>query len=383
MPVRVQTQDGSAPLALSAGGAIPTEYRPSGPGDVIVPWLVMTTSPLDVRLPGLRDPDAVLHALDDDQRLVAIAGDAGDAPLALFPREKVVIVPIDLSRPLPGPLQAWESLDAIALGSASAGHLTDVQRESLVAAGITLAVRSQPPPDSRWPWKQRGDYWVLSRPPAGPSGVIEPDAYAPTYEWVRGWPLAFRRKILLTAATFILPALGLLLWRSRRAIVAFVAFCALAWALLWGWYGQQSPVLTLSAGIMVANGQTDQLDVWHWLSPVRASDGRFPAAGLCHPVLPDPQHAARTRLRLVCGSDGTPLNFAFHLEAGQSLAFMIRMVSPVTSRPALAPAADPFRSFARDLYLREDQTIAGQFHAAAPQTEGSMPVIVLAPAPPH
>ena len=377
----MQVHDEPGPLTLSAPGAITTEFHPSGSSDVIVPWLIVTGLPTEFRLPAPHGSDVPLQALADDERLVAVADDGPIDAASLFSDAKIVSVRLDLSRTLLEPAQAWESLDAIVLSSTAARRVTDEQRQVLLAAGVALAIRSLQPPDTRWPWVHRGEYWVLRHPLAGPNHVVEPAAYGPTYGWCRGWPLVFRRQILLVAAVFILLTLGLRLWRTRIAILVMLAFCALAWGMLLRWYGQQSAVLTLSAGVMISDGRVAQVDLWHWLSPVRAANATFPAGDLCHPILPDPNHAGATRLRLLCRGDGRPESFEFHLEARQSLAFMTRLLQPNPSQPALVPAAELFRSFAQDVYLGSDQAIAGQFQATDPETGASVPVVLVAPRP--
>jgi hypothetical protein len=383
MPVRVQARGESMPITLSADGSIPTEYRPTGNADVIVPWLMVTGSPRDARVLGATNPNLALRPLADDERLVAFAGDESDIARDLFPDQKLVTVQLDLSRPVLDPAQAWEVLDAIVLSPAVADRVTDAQREMLASAGVILAIRSRQPPDARWPWKQHGDYWVLRHDPVGSIGIIEPSAYAPTYGWERGWPTAFRRQLLVAAAVFVLLAVAVTLWRSKWTSPAFVALCALWAGVLVMWNARRSPVLTLSGGVMVLGDHVAQVDVWHWLSPIRATDAQFPIAGLCHPILPDPKHADQIRLRLICGPDGSPQAFSFHLERGQSLAFLTRLLRTDVSQSSLQPVTEPLKSFAQELYLRDEQEIAGQFRATDPQTGEAVPVVVIAPKPPQ
>src|SRR5581483_2245273 len=161
-------------------------------------------------------------------------------------------------------------------------------------------------------------------------------------------------------------------------LAAFVALCTIAAAVFLFWYVLRSPVLILSGGVASVTDHVAQVDVWHWLSPVRAADANFPAEGLCHPVLPDARHADQTSLRLICDSDGSPRAFSTHLEKNQSLAFLTRLLR-IEIPHQTEPAAEPMKSLAQNLYLREDQQIEGQFRALDPQSGEALPVVLLAP----
>src|SRR5690348_13227570 len=63
MPVHVQSRGEGAPLVLAADGAVPTEYRPSGNADLVIPWLVISDSPRDVRWPGGGNANVPLRPL--------------------------------------------------------------------------------------------------------------------------------------------------------------------------------------------------------------------------------------------------------------------------------------------------------------------------------
>jgi hypothetical protein len=376
-PVRLQVRGGTSPLTISAEGAISTEYRVEGNTDVIVPWLPLVGSPGALRITGAAGLAENSHGLSDDERLVALASENAEAARTLFPDKRVIAIPLDLSRPLLEPALAWEGIDGVVLSASAAKQLSAQQVEVLASAGVVLAIHASPPPDNHWPWKREGDFWVLRHAPAGPGDVIEASAYAPTYDWLRGWPAAYRRQLLLAALVFILLAVAISLWRSRAMPVTLIAFCsASTWLVAW-WYSRQSPVLELAGGVLITDGRLSQVDVWHWRSTLHPAEGNFPAEGLTYPILPDTTHAALTGLRLVCGSNGGPTAFEYHLEPQQSLAFLTRVLRTDVPPPVLSPAAEPFKNFADELYLGRGESIRGQFGVTDPHTGLSMPLVVI------
>src|SRR5579864_6347742 len=222
MPVRVATTQPGA-FTLQAGGTMPTQIALPAGGDAIVPWLAVSESAgqADWSIAGAvnQSIDLPLRALRDDERLVATASQDPSAAATLFPGMKIVAVPLDLSRPLLQPAQAWECLDAVVLSEGAAARVTEPQRQLLLAAGVALVIHCPQRPDSRWPWQHRGDCWILKLPSGGPSAIVEPAAYGPTYEWERGWPAPFRRAVLLAGLLFCILAAAAMLWRSRYAVL--------------------------------------------------------------------------------------------------------------------------------------------------------------------
>jgi hypothetical protein len=365
---------------------LPTSLAGDGAPDVVVPWLALSDSVSDARWEGGdggSHPLATrLHPLSDNERLVAYAGILPNGGQLLFPGKTIVPIGLDLSRPLLEPVAAWESLDAVVLSAAAFTRLDESHVSMLLAGGTVIAVRSQTRPDARWFWTHVGEDWVLRFSPAGPSSIIEPAAYSPTYEWERGWPATFGRRIVLAAVLFCLVGGAVLLWRSRWAAAAFVALSCLFAAALAAWYARQSPMLQLAAAVRIDEGPVTQFDVWTWDSPVRASDGSFPAAGLTRPVFASARQPEQTQTRLECSSDGQPDRFLFHIAPGQSLAFLsrdLRLDPPAP--PALSPARGPFADFATTLYFRRGDVVAGQYAARASDFRPSVPVIVLRQAP--
>lgn len=380
MPVRIVGTGEIGAIRIVARGAVTTELNASGDVDLTVPWLVVSDSPGEPNWTSGSGEHAIavsFKPLTEDEALVAVAGVEPGGARELFGDKRVLPVTLDLSRPLLEPVSAWESLDAVVLSAAAAARVDDAHRAALLAAGTTLAVQSSDRPDARWPWQQSGSYWLLRQDIAGPVSAIEPDAYAPTYGWERGWPASFRQAVVFAAVLFSILGTGLLLWRSRWTVFAFAGLAALSVAAFGAWYARQSPVLELSAGVVLHDGKTAQYDVWTWQSPVRSADASFPFLALTRPVFGTLRQIQGENMRLLCTSDGRPDRFAFRLDPGQSQAMLTRLVR--TSPPAAASERPnpSLLHFADTLYLRPGDSVIGQFSLpGAPQSQPT-PVLLI------
>ena len=366
LPVRIEHAAGHGSISLQARGTIPTDLPTPDSNDVMIPWLLVSETTTDAiwkSADGASHPFATpLRALGTDEKLVAFAGPAGDIGKLLFPGRAIIPIQLDESRPLLEPVEAWECLDAVVLSPSAIARVNPDRRAALLAAGTIIAVRTDgASPDGVWPWKRQGAYWVLAFAPAGPASIVEPAAYEPTYGWERGWPVAFRRRILFIAVLFCLLSLGALLWRSRWTAPAFVAVAIIFIAAGTVWYHRQSPVLKLESAFRIEVGPISQFDLWTWQSPVRSADASFPIADLTHPYLATLRQLDQTRLRLVCHPDGQPDRFDFHLEPGQSLAMLSRQVRLASPIPDLAQESDVSRDLADALYLRPGEHLRGQY----------------------
>jgi hypothetical protein len=378
LPVRLEHGAGQGSISLQARGTIPTELPSPDSSDVIVPWLPVSDSAGDAVWKsadgGSHPVPTPLRALAADEKLVAFAGPQEDAAKLLFPGGTIVPIQLDESRPLLDPVEAWECLDAVVLSPSAIARVNPDQRAALLAAGTTLAVRSDSsPPDQVWPWKRQGAYWVLAFAPAGPVSIVEPAAYEPTYGWERGWPVAFRHRIMFIAVLFCILSLGTLLWRSRGTALAFVAVAIIFIGAGAMWYRRQSAVLKLESAFRIEDGPVSQFDLWTWQSPVRSADASFPIAGVTHPYLGTLRQIEQTRLRLVCRPDGRPDRFDFHLEPGQSLAMLSRQVRVASPMPDLSPASAASHDFADSLYLQPGRRVQGQYVVR----ESAIPVMVI------
>ena len=367
MPVRMIVRSQSGIVRLEARGAAPSEIESSSDIDAIIPWLAVTEA--------IREPhwlvnsvslpvDLPLHPLGDDERLVGLAGEDADIARSLFASKRIVPITLDVARALLDPPEAWNCLDAVILSESAAARLSVSQRHVLLAGGTLLAVRSARAPDSRWPWKQQGAYWIMRYEPAGPISLIEPAAYAPTYSWDRGLSLAVRRQVLFVAVIFALLALGVTLWRSRWT---FVAFCGASAGLLVWWHGRQTSVLQMTGGVVVVGPDAlAQVDRWTWQSPLRRADVRQPAGDLTFPLFASLRQIEQTQICLRCAPDGRPESFAVMLDRNQSIAFLQRELRTDISKAPLVPAMPPMRDLASDLYLQRSDAIVGQFHSDPP-----------------
>jgi hypothetical protein len=340
MPVRVAA-DALRPgtlITLAADGAVPTELDAGGgKTDAVVPWLAVGEVGEPKWSVAGRAAGSVatpLKPLGEDERLVALAGEGHrtrDAAV-LFPGKVVVTVRLDLSRPLLVPAAAYESLDGLLLDAGAAARVDESQLAILAAGGTAVAVRSDARPAGSWPWRREGAYWVLRYNPVGPRSVVEPDAYQPTYGWARGWPAAFRRRVMLGVALFGIVALALTLWRSR--------------------------VLAAGGAVVVSDGRMTQRDEWTYRTVLRPADVSVPVRGISHVVLHGRQQldsAGVSGVRLVCAADGGPDRFVGRLEADHALAVVSRSVRPGPAAGVLAgrptvPVTSPLVLLANQLY---------------------------------
>lgn len=380
MPVRVEGATPTDSISVLGGGTIPTEINHPDSPAFTIPWLIAGDLITDPRWQAAGGPPQlplVLHPLASDERLVGFAGTSQELAQLLFPGNTIVPVQLDESELLE-PVEAWECLDAVVLSSSAAARLDEARLATLLAGGTIIAVRSDAAPTGHWPWQRRGGYWVLQYRPAGPQPIVEPEAYQPTYSWDRGWPGAFRRRVLFAAVLFSILSLASLLYRSRWTAITFVAVCLVFIAALAVWSSRQSPVLQLSSAVRVEAGPISQFDLWTWQSPVRAADVSFRVSGLTEPFLASIKQIDETRLRLVCQSNGRPAQFDCHLEPMQSLAFLSRQVRPSSALPVLTAAPARSLDFAEALYPRPQSRVVGQYLAGAAGT----PVTVIQDGPP-
>ena len=380
MPVRIHATEAHDVLSIESPGSVPTELDAGPAFDAIVPWLPISESVtgLEFRRDQGRDEHvAGLKALDEDQRLVGLAGEEAGSAGTIFPNRTVVPVALDLSVPLLQPAAAWECLDGVLLSRAALARLNNSTRAELLAAGTTLAVRSGDRPDSLWPWRREGEWWVLRYDPAGPRSAFQPDAYGPTYGWDRGWPSRFRREVVLFAALFCIAGVGLLLWRPRGVAAAFVVLTVVAAGAFELWRRQQSPMLRLNLGVLVRNESIAQYDAWSWQSPIIATAGEASADGLVHPAVHSLRQIEATQLRLHADGTGQKRSFRFRLGPKQSLAFCGRSVRPAPPPPvALGAASGDLSRFADELYVSQADRIAGEFTTSLSEAGPARVVVI-------
>jgi len=373
MPVHIRADESRAQqrLSLLAEGVVPTVIETGGSLDSIVPWLVVRNSVTEIHLTidghQSRAVDVPLHALADDEALVGFAGADVDALKPMLADRKIIGIPLDLGQPLPGPIVAWEALDGLVLDASSAARVTEAQLQGLLAAGIAVAIRSATRPAGNWLWQRQGEYWVLRCPIAGPDVAYDPDAYAPTASWSRGWPEDFRRLALLGAIVFSIVASALSLWRSRVSIVVVLVLCVSVVVAMLIWRERRPATIRTGGDVIVASREFAQLDRWTYCGIIRSADGVITFTGLTRPILGYRTQIDQTGLQLLCAPDGSPQQFTFHLEPGWSLAFLTRSVSADRLElPASNPVYSPLLSLAEQQYMRQGDHVLGQLPAAEP-----------------
>ena len=339
-PARVVTNNNDV-VHLVAPGALRVQVGGgSAPVDAVVPLLAIETVERD---------DWPLRPLAEDQRLIGTTVTPADAELAaaLFPGRRVVSVPLDISNPLPGPAMAWEALDAIVLDAPSAARVTQGQLATLLAAGTAVAVRADARPGGGWPWRRQGAWWVARADVLPAGGVVRPDWYAQQPPQLAGRSPRLRHITLLALAAFSLAALGVTLWRSKRAWVVNVVLCAVAAGGIAWWWSRQ-PAVIARVATERAGAATDR-----WTHYAAAADGAIghycDAQAMNWPILFSGGHARQLLLHLICDTRGEPVAFGGRLRGGQGIAFLSRSVepaslpTPVTPTPpaATSPAAPP------------------------------------------
>ncbi|HWE94879.1 MAG TPA: hypothetical protein VG269_13015 [Tepidisphaeraceae bacterium] len=383
MPVHVAADtDGAEDVLILRGqNAVPTQISAANKRiDAIIPWLaVRTIHDVQWSAPGTgeRPVDWPLHALGEDERLIGFAGADPDALAPLFPGRTLLRVPLDLARPLAGPTQAWEALDGIVLDAAAASRMDESQLRGLVEAGTAVAIRSERRPGGPWAWRKQSAYWVLHVPLSGPQSAFVPEgAYDPTQAWLRGWPVDFRRHVILAAVLFAILATGVTLWRSRWSVLVSLALCATSAGLIMLWRARQPITLQAGGSVLVLGELTTQRDDWTYRAVLRPVDGSFAWQPATRPVFAYPRQIDDSQVRLTCAADGRPLAFRYSQKPRQSLAFLTR--SLLSARLPLAPTmpiSSPLRTLADSLYAGPGDRLLGQVMQQG--DEGRWPDVVV------
>ena len=380
MPVRLvgQMDSPDGKLRLAGTSALMTDVQSSNHRiDCVIPWLSIGNVH-DVRwsTSGNDHPiDLPLSPLDEDDRLIGYAGADPDILAKQFPDKKLIRVPLDLTDPLPGEITAWESLDGIVLDASSARRMTEGKIRGLLAAGTVIAIRSSQKPGGGWPWIQQGDCWIARANIAGPTSAYLPQGYEPTEIWLRGWPQSVRRQIMMAAIVFAILVAGAMMWRSKWQLPLIVLLCASATGAGLVWRAREPVGIEAGGSIYVRTLDTTQRDDWIYRAALREVDQTIPFMSDSRPVFASRKPPEGLAMRLVCSSDGKPVEFRFHLSPGRTMAFQSRML--VSGRQSLSPkmpVTSPLRLLAAGPYTMHDDRIIGEI---APLREDEWPGIVI------
>jgi hypothetical protein len=368
MPVHFVASAVNAPaITLTSDGAIPlTIPTTSGGVDVTAPWLAISSSLQNAHWTDIAEhtlPTSLLP-LTDNQRLVALAGINASQARAVVPTGELITIQLDVTNPLPGNPCAWEALDALLLDETSAARVTDRQLRVLLAAGTTVAVRSQRRPDRTWPWQKNGAFWVIAHARIGPQSLIEPAAYGPTYGWIRGVPDSIRRQSVLAGVVVAVLLVGASLlrgWHGAAGVVSVAILTSIGWVV---WQSHHPPANRLAANIVVNDGSLSQRDHWTWISSPVALTSGFPADGLTHPIFFTRSMVERSNMSLCVPADGKPMEFRFSLQPRLAIAFVSSTVGTEVDQHSLEPAHGSFASMAQDVYGNQDANIIGRYSSA-------------------
>jgi hypothetical protein len=288
------------------------------------------------------DQSLPLHALGQSDRLVGFTGEDDAIAAALFPDKHVIRIDLGAANPLPGPAMAWDSLDAAIVDA------IDPQRiPQFLAAGITIAVKSESKPDSIWPWIRVANAWVLRADfaPAQPS-LLGDTAYLPTYSWTPGRSRAARQAVVLVAVLVSCILIGVSLWRSKWSLPALAMFSILFFAGFEIWQSHQSPVATLSGEIQISH----MIDRWDYVTSVRATSSEFICDAITWPVFASTAHARAVHPILECRNSTNAPAIHYDLPPEMRLAYVSRTILANETSPAPLGAGDVLRELARQAY---------------------------------
>jgi hypothetical protein len=370
LPVRYSASSAAA-LTISGPGVLPTRIDlSSGPARGIAPVLPLESAlrQLHAQVDG-QPPSPIattLRALSPDQALIGFTGPDPSALGQLFPDKTLIpirLTPADLLAASP---VAWETLDALVLDAATAVQLKQETLAALAASGVILAAQADAAPDSQWPWRQVGPYWILHYQPAGPMiSTAYPILFDPVQGWQADWPVAFRHRVLLYALIFSILMLGLVVIRPRFTPVLAVLLSAATVVSLALWWRGRAAVLQREGDIVILSNRLRQTDTWTYIASATPASASLPCSAAMRPLFEQPADRQTTGLLLRCASDGQPLSFTWRCVPGVKLAFLSRSITPWTAGPgALEPAeGNPLALLARRVYLAPGSRILGQFPA--------------------
>ena len=342
---------GTGLVDLKISGALPTRAD-AAPAPPIVPVLALTD---DLRSNLFTSP---FHPLSENERLVGSV--TGEIPPNLFPGCTLIPHHLDASDPLPGPVLAWQALDAVVLDRPP----PDGAIQILLAGGTDVVVHSPTAPDQTWPWRRDGPWWIL-RAPWRFAATPTDHAYDAVAAWQAGLQTSVRVSLLLQGVIVAILILAVRLWKSPKAPYAALAIAMAATAWICTQPRQQQAI---TAGtVLIGDSARHDWTFFRALQPLHAS---FPmdTPAVTWPLLPS--HGA-TDLTLLVNQAGQPLQIDYALEDNQTLAFVQSLVIPPQPPPHLTPATpSPLRWILQACY--PGAVVSGQPAAPAPAGLGTI-----------
>jgi hypothetical protein len=340
--IGVATNTVNGRLEVGKGAGRTTVEAIGGRVDAVVPWLVLDGRAKRPRLfaeePFESADGPELRELAPAERLVGwTSADDAFARELLGPEAQVIAVALDPAAPIVGPVAAWEALDALILDEASGARLDQAQIATLVACGTIVAVRTDKPPFPAWPWRRVGAYAVLRFAAAGPAETVSDAAYAPVADWQAGWPLAFRRRVVVIACVCCVLLFGLALWRPPLTAIWAPLLAGLMILFVGKWLLLYQPVQQAAGQVVVidrAAGLT-QTDGWTYQTAARDTEATLKWIETTRPVPATRNSLDDVFVTLNCKTSGEPSEFLTRLPANRRLAFRSRSVGP------RAPQAKP------------------------------------------
>lgn len=365
MPVQLTD---AASHTIKGEGILPSVFTSAAP-DVVVPVLVLDSSAGPIE-------SMPLHELKPDERLVLSVADTTIDAKPLFPTNKLIVLHVDRELLNDSPACAWTAADALIVDMDMIHRWDDQRIGDFLAGGTSVAVRADHPPGTRWPWRRRGGYWVLSPVPAGPTSArIDETAYRPTYTWTGDWPASFRAALLAAIVAFVLLAIAASLLRRPWRMVSIVVLAGASAALLIGWRREGAPLLHINGVIEVHSDSLLNRDHWFYQTAPDGLEGGFAWAGWTMPIFASIHQRQSLDMRLMCDSSGRPIGFQYHLPRNVRIAFLTRRTMLAGHSSALKSAElSPLRELASRLYLSGHTRIVGQ---SSPPPGGAWPTVVV------
>jgi hypothetical protein len=362
----------TAPADVGRGAGRTSVLLHDGRIDAVFPWLVLDERVRRPRLFIENRPEFVdgpeLRVLGESERLVGwtMAPDEAFARRLLGNPPKIIPVSLDPAQPIPGHAVAWEMLDALILDADSAARIDQSQLASLLACGVSVAVKTaDQPPFPGWPWKRMGEYAVLRYRPVGPSGVVQPESFLPVANWQAGWPWSFRRRVLLIGLICSILLLGLAIWRPpMTALWAALLVAGLCFGI-GKWWSLHLAIQQACGEIVVLNDGLTQTDGWTYQTTAGARTASLRWTDVSRPIYASRAGADDVWISLNCDTSGRPREFVTNIPTNRKLAFLSRSVGP--RAPASAPRmplTSSLAQFAQSAYLDEGGEIKGELPGA-------------------